>query len=73
MVKHGVSGWLATPHDSVELAHGIAYIFEDGERRVRMGEAARRTVENSYTTPIIAQRYMALYEDVLERHRAKQA
>lgn len=67
MVEHGVNGCLATPHDPLELARGIAHILEDDERRTRMGQAARKVVEERYAAPVIARQYMNLYEEILSQ------
>lgn len=67
MVEDGVNGCLATPHDPLDMARGIAHILEDDEGRARMGEAARCVVEERYAAPIIAEKYMKLYEDILSR------
>lgn len=71
MVEHGVNGCLAAPHDPEELARGIAYILEDDERRARMGEAARKVVEERYAAPVVARQYRALYEEVLAEHAGR--
>ncbi len=72
MVEHNVSGMLATPHDSQELAFGIARILEDGNRQKRMGEAARRKILQHYDMSVVAQQYIDLYQRLLDckRHTA---
>ena len=69
MIEHGINGMLATPHDPEELAAGISFVLEDEERRQRMGEAARRTVEERYAMPVVAKQYIALYEKILAERR----
>lgn len=66
MVEHKVNGYLAPPQDTESLAQGIAYLLKDDERRARMGEAARRVVEERYAAPVVAAQYKKLYADVLE-------
>ena len=67
MVEHQVSGMLAAPHDPHELAECIAYILARDDRRRRMGEAAREKVARQYDMPVVAKKYMALYEELLNR------
>ncbi len=54
MIEHKVNGMLATPHDPQELAAGIAYVLEEEERREAMGRAARQTVVERYSYPVVA-------------------
>lgn len=65
MIEHGINGLLATPHDFRELAQCIADILSNAPRRVQMGEAGRRTVEENYSLSIVASQYRHLYESIL--------
>ncbi len=57
VVQHGVNGFLAeTTEEWVEALRHLA----DPELRRRMGEAARRTVEEQYSTAIVAPRLAAI-------------
>ena len=68
MVEHGVNGWLARPHDVQCLAEGIALLFGDAELRQRMGVAARAKVEREFAARLVAKRYLALYEEILNKN-----
>lgn len=67
MVEHGINGMLATPYDPQELADGIAHILAEPVRRENMGRAAREKVERCYSMSIVVQKYITLYEEVLEK------
>jgi phosphatidylinositol alpha-1,6-mannosyltransferase len=47
-VKHDVNGLLAPPGDPDALAGAIAAVLEDGNLARRLGEAGRRSVEETY-------------------------
>lgn len=69
MVEHRVNGMLATPHDAHELAECIAYMLAQDDRRRNMGEAARKKVLQQYDMPVVARKYVALYEELLNSQR----
>jgi glycosyltransferase involved in cell wall biosynthesis len=57
VVQHGVNGFLAeSPDEWVEAIRRLA----DPDLRQRMGAAARRTVEDQYSTAIVAPRLAAI-------------
>lgn len=68
MVEHGVSGYLAAPHDPRDLAKGISLLLGDAELRQRMGEVGREKVEREFSMPVIIKRHISLYEEILELH-----
>jgi glycosyltransferase involved in cell wall biosynthesis len=67
MIEHGVNGYLARPQDVEDLAAGIAFLLDDAELRQRMGAMSREKIIREYAIPVIARRYIALYEDVLNQ------
>lgn len=66
MIEHRRNGYLARPYESDDLAAGIAWVVEDLERWRKLSEHARRKVEREFTIMLQAQRYRALYEELLE-------
>lgn len=69
-VEHDTTGLLADPEDEAALAAAAAALLTDAERRHRMGEAARRKVEEEFALSRLAERYERHYLDILE-HRAR--
>lgn len=67
MVEHGVTGYLATPQDTKDLAHGIAQFLSSSDRKNDMSEAARKKVVEQFSAHVIAKRYINLYEELLQK------
>jgi glycosyltransferase involved in cell wall biosynthesis len=67
MVIHKKTGYLATPSDSTDLAEGIAWVLNSDGLRRELASNARSRVEETFTSEKSALRYMALYEEILER------
>lgn len=67
MIEHTQNGILVQPFDSEDLARGIAWILSDDSRRTFLSQRARMKIEEEFTLNIQAQRYMSLYQDVLQR------
>lgn len=63
IIRHQENGFLARPFDVRELAQGIARICGDDGT---WGRKARRTVEDGFTLEAQAERYKALYENILK-------
>ena len=54
VVQDGVNGLLCTPRDAVDLAHRLLdFISLAPERRIEMGRAGRRRVEEGFAVPIV--------------------
>ena len=66
MIDHRQNGYLATPYDTDDLANGIAWILEDEQRWHYLSKTAREKVITEFAIEKIAQRYYALYTQVLE-------
>lgn len=62
MIEHTRTGYLAAPRDSEDLAQGIRWCLTHGKQ---LGTNARRKVEACYAYPVVARRYIELYEEAL--------
>lgn len=65
-------GYLARPFDTESLAHGLGVVLdrqlsEREERKTSMAVATRTYAVNSFSSPIVARQYKALYEEVWTR------
>lgn len=69
VVDHRQCGYLAQPYDVADLAHGIAWVLEDGARHEKLSERSRSKASGEFSLSVVAQRYLALYGEVLEAHR----
>ncbi len=62
MIEHTHTGYLAEIRSSEDLARGILWCLDNG---AKLGENARRKVEENYAYPTAAQNYIKLYEEAL--------
>lgn len=67
MIDHRINGYLATPFEPDDLAAGIMWVLEDGNRHARLAQAARDTVLQRFALDSIANRYLALYHSLQQR------
>lgn len=69
VIKHRVSGWLCDQHTSKSLCLGIEQVLTNNARRKEMGLEARRHIEDNFSPSVVANRYVALYQNILERKK----
>ncbi len=67
VVQHGETGLLFESGDSAGLADALAQLDADRPAARRMGDAGRRWVEERYSWPAMAGKYLALLERVVGR------
>lgn len=65
LVESGSTGWLCRPRDPADLAAALLNALNDPAKRAEAAEAARDTVVPHYALDRIADRYEALYADLL--------
>ncbi len=66
------TGFLVPPRDPQALAQQLYQLFQEPETRQRMGQTARKRVEQEFTWSTVAQRTAALYEEVLSAHKRQE-
>ena len=66
MVRPGETGLLAPPEDVAGLRDAIATLLEDDELRARLGAEAREVAVREYGMELMARRYLAVYEELVE-------
>ncbi len=64
MVIDRITGHLVPPADSGSLAEAIASLLNDPDMRRRMGENARRQVEERFSIPAMVKGYEHLYQNL---------
>lgn len=62
VITDGENGRLVDPTDIKSFATAIADLIRHPEQRKRMGKAARKTIENSYSWEMLAKRHQQLYD-----------
>ncbi|ASC70442.1 Glycosyltransferase family 1 [Halomicronema hongdechloris C2206] len=70
VVDHQLNGYLASPYDVDDLAHGIGWILADPERHQRLSLQAREKAEHAFPLRRQAQAYLTLFEQVLSQSAA---
>ncbi len=60
-------GVLVNPEDAEALSEAILYLVRNPEKREELGDKARRFVQQNYSIDIIAEKYIALYQSLLNR------
>ncbi|HGX93913.1 MAG TPA: glycosyltransferase [Candidatus Tenderia sp.] len=69
MVRPGETGYLARSRDVDDLAHGIHTLLTHDDLRAKMRRRCREIAEKEYSLSLQADRYLALYEQVIgEQH-----
>ena len=65
LIRDRHNGILVPPKDELALAKALLELSQDEGLRQRLGQAARRIVEEQYSLHSVAQRYAALYQSLL--------
>jgi glycosyltransferase involved in cell wall biosynthesis len=65
LIDHERTGYLAKPFDVHDFGEGILWTVRDTERRRMLSALARQFVLESFSPASIAQRHVALYEELL--------
>ncbi len=70
IVRPTVTGWTTRAEDAADLARCLAQALSDAAALQEMGRACRRVAETEYDVTLMRERYVALYEHLLERRRS---
>lgn len=68
VISHNENGILIPPKKPKAMANAISGLLDDAEKRRKISESARRTIEERYTWDIIANKMLECYESLLERY-----
>jgi glycosyltransferase involved in cell wall biosynthesis len=63
LAKNGV---LVNPDDADGLCEAILYLIRNGRTREEMGKRSRRFIQENYSIDLIADKYIALYQRMME-------
>jgi teichuronic acid biosynthesis glycosyltransferase TuaC len=61
IVRHGNNGWLIGPNELQELVQALSVLLENLQLRKQLGEAARRTILQNFTSAHQAAQLALLY------------
>lgn len=67
LIEHRQTGYLARAYEVDDLAAGLEWVCSDRDRQRALSARAREKVLTAYSPKIIAERHLALYEDVLRK------
>ena len=68
LVHHRETGWLADQISSVQsLYQGLEWLAHHPQERLAMGKAARDRVEKEFSSQLMADRYISLYQELLHK------
>jgi glycosyltransferase involved in cell wall biosynthesis len=71
VVDHRVTGYLAEPYQTDDLARGIAWVIGDKIINATLGEAARRKAETLWSAGSVVPAYLDVYEAARTRAFAR--
>jgi glycosyltransferase involved in cell wall biosynthesis len=73
VVQDQVHGFLVPPEDPAALEQALLKLVPRTELRDKMGRAARKRIEESYTIDIMCERYRSVMVDLLRARRLREA
>lgn len=65
IIDHKENGYLARYKDSKDLSVGIEWVLENKEK-LNMSKACLEKIQNHYTEPVVAEKYLQLYKSLLK-------
>jgi glycosyltransferase involved in cell wall biosynthesis len=68
VVQDRVQGLLVAPEESDSLAAALIELIAQPALRSRMGAAARKRIEESYTVDIMCKKYLHLMQELMDAH-----
>ena len=70
MIDHKINGYVTNYKDANDLANGIQWVLEHGDRQA-VSDACVKKVQENYTDEVIAGKYLALYQNILCKNDGK--
>ena len=71
VVEHGENGWLVPPDDVPALQEAVLTLLGDADRRADLGRRGRERVVRDFALPALAERVIALYQQLTLSRRAE--
>ncbi|UCD76616.1 MAG: glycosyltransferase [Phycisphaerales bacterium] len=70
VINGGPSGLIAPPEDTAAFADAVSTLLSDDDLRLKMGRQAREAAVREYDIAVHGRRYVALYEELVDRHKS---
>ncbi len=64
IVEHKMTGYLAQPFDTEDLARGIQWVLNGAERRSILSAQSRQAAVARFSYPVVAEQYLQVYKMV---------
>ena len=64
IVEHKVTGYLAKPFDTLDMAEGINWVLTDTENLSHLSENALKKANEIWNMEVIGRRYLDLYDSI---------
>ena len=71
MVEDGVTGLLFEPRNEKELAEKIKYLYENPQMVEKMGQNARRKVEENFSAEKYYPKLLQIYEELIQKRKVE--
>ena len=71
IIRDGETGLLVPLHSPDALANAIVELALDEEKRIKMGKMARRDVEERFDINKIADEYLSIYEELINKKKRR--
>lgn len=68
IITDGYNGFLVPEKDPKAIAEKIKYIISNPEIAKKIGENARRTVEEKFSTEVAIKKYIKIYNETIEKY-----
>ena len=68
-IRPGITGYLATPENAKDFSNGIVKLLEDDSLWNLMITQCRLVVSQEYNKDLYVQRYIELYENILQEEK----
>jgi glycosyltransferase involved in cell wall biosynthesis len=69
IVDHQQNGYKAKPYEIDDLAAGIAWVLEDGDRHQKLCFNAREKAERAFSQEVQTRGYLSLFSDLLQSQK----
>lgn len=66
IIDHKKNGYLAKPYETVDYTHGIEWVLSNDKRLLSLSKNARIKAEHFFNINNVAQKYITLYQDLLD-------
>lgn len=67
IIQDGINGLLVEPGSAEQIRHAVKKVISDEPFAQKLGKQARKTIEEKYSIDIVVDRYLELYNKILNK------